>query len=265
MRYLLQKETITGFSEPMYNEIAVDAIPSLSMNVWNGKLKESDIMTSTLNGLKNIPFSSLKDVVPIGSIEFVETAMKNAYMACQVLPVNVPPDLSITNFWKRRIAFCSGAAAVDSIYEDWGVDELFIKSAKRLKTDITGIYKRGKRTDAYNDEPLLIVSEVLPLKTSQNAEWRVLVMNNEIVDIRCYAGNPWILPNKELVGEMVKKIPNSLRCCTIDVAVTDNGETAIIEIHNFVSCGAYGADVPLAMYRYAYIDELKRHGIRPEI
>ena len=39
---------------------------------------------------------------------------------------------------------------------------------------------------------------------------------------------------------MVRAFANAPKAYTLDVAVLRNGQTAVIEVHNFISCGLYG-------------------------
>ena len=45
-----------------------------------------------------------------------------------------------------------------------------------------------------------------------------------------------------MVEEMAKLV--SLSSCTVDVAVLANGQTVLIEVHPFISCGLYGFEGP---------------------
>lgn len=55
---------------------------------------------------------------------------------------------------------------------------------------------------------------------------------------------------------MAKTEGDRLKACTVDVMVTDEGETALVEVHNFISCGSYGAELPLPMYKQAFLQEV---------
>lgn len=261
MIYLLQSEDVQWSSTPVLNDIASDASSAISLEIWNGHVNPQDVLVVSIKDIKMMPEATLRKAIPIGSIEFTETVMERAFRIEHMKPLNVPLPLSVKKYWKRRMSLCFGVEAVNSIFEDWHTDTLFIKSGSRLKTPITGLYHKGELTEVYKDDPLLLVSEPISLSTEKSAEWRLFVKDHKIIDLRCYAGNPWMLPDKDMVAEIADKIPDNIRCATLDVAVTDSGDTVIVELHNFVSCDSYGADLPLSMYRFGYIDELKRYNV----
>ena len=60
--------------------------------------------------------------------------------------------------------------------------------------------------------------------------------------------------------DCISKIGKSLTAYTLDVGILPNGRTAVIEVHNFVSCGLYGFDHPVltAMIANGYKTELLR-------
>jgi len=49
-----------------------------------------------------------------------------------------------------------------------------------------------------------------------------------------------VLPNIKLIENMIKDYTDSPMSYTLDVAVTENNETCLLEVHPFVSCGLYG-------------------------
>lgn len=260
---LLQQDTLPVPKREPYLVLqaeAYGALDAICFEEWKSE-KEQKFLFAMMEEVQ-CAFSKefLAKCLPIGSIEFVEAVMHKAFGVRHIEPVNIPAAMNIKRFWKRRMAIASGAKAVQALFRDWNCQQLFIKSASRLKTDITGIYKQTDSPEKYDAEPLLLVSEVLPMTGSQAAEWRMFVYNGAIRDLRCYSGNPWSLPAESLCMEIALRAAQHYDACTVDVAVTDTGETAIIEIHNFISCGLYGASMPLSMYRRAYMGELRRQG-----
>lgn len=262
---LLQKEQvkIKGGYLSVLQEEAHEALNSILYHAWREQTHPS-IATISLQEVTNYMPKHLRAVLPIGSIEFVQSVMTRAYQAKEMTPLNIPSCLAERSLWKRRIAFTSHAEGVNSLFQAFKTDTLFIKSASKLKTDITGIYDRTMPSSKYDAEPLLFVSEVLPLETDRASEWRLFSFNGRIVDMRNYSGSPWSIPPEDFCKQ-VSSAAAPLGACTIDIAMTDAGEPAIIEVHNFISCGLYGAEVPLAMYKRAFIDEITRCcGILPE-
>ena len=183
-----------------------------------------------------------------GGIEFVEKVLFKAYRIHNIQPINIPMYLFNREFWGRRMTLCTGANSVYQIFETWEVSELFIKSASRLKSDITGIYMSTQKLDSIDTEPLLLVSEVIDIVS----EYRVFIHNGKILDIKNYSGDQWVVSDKSKVYMMASALKNNITACTLDAAVTTAGETYIIEVHPFVSCGTYGFEPSLKMYKDDY-------------
>ena len=64
----------------------------------------------------------------------------------------------------------------------------------------------------------------------------------ELNDVRFLSRKVWVCPDRAMVEEMAKLV--SLSSCTVDVAVLANGQTVLIEVHPFISCGLYGFEGP---------------------
>lgn len=247
----------------MLQEEAREAMNSILYHAWREQTLPN-VATISLQEVSDYTPKQLRAVLPIGSIEFVQSIMTRAYQTREMAPLNIPSCLADPSLWKRRIALTSYADGAHHLFEAFKTDRLFIKSATRLKTDITGIYGKGAPSSKYEAEPLLLVSEILPLETDRASEWRLFSFHGRIVDMRNYSGSPWTIP-PESFCKQVSSAAAPLGACTIDIAMTDDGEPVIIEVHNFISCGLYGAEMPLAMYKRAFIDEITRcGGILPE-
>lgn len=198
----------------------------------------------------------LQKVVPVGSIEFVEAVLKGGYGISNIAPQNIPQPLLTYEFCGRKVVPACEAGAVVGLMDKFGVKRLFIKSAERSKTDLTGIYKTADLEANWNprDEKVFVSTPV-----NFVSEWRVFVFRSRIVDARPYTGNHLVAPNEGRIKKMVEAMGDTLHAYTLDVGVTDSGETVVVEVHNFIACGLYGASVSLGMYRAAYRQEIVFH------
>lgn len=195
----------------------------------------------------------LREFVPVGTIEFVEEVMRQAYGIDHIRPQNIPGPICDKNYCGRNIVQSCHVSEVPKLMDKWHVDSVFIKSAQVVKSDLTNIY--GQDNLPKTDE-LLFASEPISIET----EYRVFVKRGIIQAAKHYTGDPWITPNKNAVKRLVAAIGDTLPAYTLDVGVTTDGRTVPIEVHNFISCGLYGASISPAMYRLAYCYELSLHG-----
>ena len=259
-KFLLQVNEDPLLPIPRLNEFANDGLEAIRFQMWKDRDYLPKVTAVPFEDIDLLDCSKWQGCIPIGTIEFVEKVMKKVYHVSQIKPVNIPLALQQKRFYKRRVAYAPGVEAVRMLYDDLGVDELFVKSYSRLKTDFTGVYKKSDSSEPYASEPMLLVSEVLPMRTDRCSEWRAFVHHGKVLDIKNYSGNPWVLPDRSLVEDMAKTAGDLLKACTVDVMVTDDGETALVEVHNFISCGSYGAELPLSMYKQAFLQEVTERG-----
>lgn len=94
----------------------------------------------------------------------------------------------------------------------------------------------GRITASQNVE--VYCSEVLKIEE----EWRCFIKYGEILDIKRYAGRLGFCYDFELVKQMVEQYSKSPKGYALDIGVTDQGKTVIIEINDGYSLGSYGLD-----------------------
>ena len=187
------------------------------------------------------PYLTDPDVfeVPVGSIEFVEAYLRKMYGIEKMVPLLVPIQLDIPEYLGRKDALVCSKSELRDKASEWGAEEVFLKSASQLKCDYTGVY--DIRKDTLPSDKEMYISEVLNIFS----EWRVFVSNERIVGVKHYLGDPWAMPDKSVVYQMVREYTDCPAAYTLDVAVaadlySGKPSTVVIEVHPFVSCGLYG-------------------------
>lgn len=222
---------------------------------WLHPNNAKQCMLSSLSNLSSISPQILSTCIPIGSIEFVEEVLHLAHNIPQLTPIGIPNELLAYPEWLgRKIVFAGSIQESPRIFADLNAERLFVKSTCRVKTDYTDVYQRSDPLPQTSDS--VMFSEEIPIES----EWRVFVFRERLTDIRCYSGNPWLLPDKSTVMSMIDAIGQKYPAYTLDVAVISKEtgfQTVVIEVHNFISCGLYGAAPPLGMYVSAYHFEVQ--------
>ncbi len=274
MKLLVQSDAITA-------EIGTITEQINEYNWINQGRDEVDVERCAYNSLfdyKDIVFSKVFDParIPVGSIEFVEKFLQKTIDFPNIYPLLIPHQLDA--YKHRRTTICSSKEEIHNLFSEWEQDKLFIKSADVLKCDYTDIYTKIQ-IDALPKSQKYFVSEPVNILS----EWRVFVFNGKILDIRNYDGDFWLLPNKKEVEEMVSEYSyvggpldkssvngGNPPAYTLDVAVIEKNnehKTAIMEVHNFVSCGLYGFNHPaiLQMLKKGWEWEKKRAVLISEI
>ena len=180
-------------------------------------------------------FCSDPDNIPVGSVEFVNKFLEQAGHL-PMKPVNIPNQLQAAKLARRKIKRRIRKNEVLSTYKEWNCNELFVKSASRVKDGITDIYTEKEAQSLPNGlNDYYFISEVIDFKS----EFRVFVDQGEILDFRQYAG-PLAVPDYQYIKDCVQTIDRSIPSYTLDVGCLKHGQTDIVEVHPFVSCGLYG-------------------------
>lgn len=203
------------------------------------KLNHSYVLsdTSTRDDIEDIA-----DYIPVGSIEFLESHLLKYHNVEKMTPIEVPVELRTPEFLGRKYLMVN---SIDDIPDGY----MFIKKFDRLKEFTSlGIPTRYKDT---LPEGKYVVSDVIDIVS----EYRVMVSNTVIVGVQHYDGDPLIFPNVGTLKMMVREYSKSTSrplAYSLDIAVTENRETVVLEVHPFASLGTYGFDGDRLPRMYAW-------------
>ena len=241
-------------NKALFSEDTASVFARIEENNWLRPGSRHQCMSASLDKLPSMSLRTLRQCIPIGSIDFVERVLQLAHNIPHITPIVIPKELLSHPEWLgRRVVFEDSIKKAGEMFERFRTDEIFLKSTSRLKTNFTGVY--GKNDTLPKTDDTIFFSEPIDI----DSEWRAFVFRGDIRDIRCYSGDSWLLPDRQAVTDMTKAIGDRIPSYTLDVGVTSEGKTVVIEVHNFISCGIYGAYLPLAMYTAAYRYELRAH------
>ena len=220
--------------EKSYNDIEISMVRE--------KLDKNSYMYDySLIDKADIPSYAKRNTdIPVGSIQFVEK-----YLNIKENPIELPSYLRTDEFLKRDYEFVTW----DKVPRR---GMFFFKDVTNLKAfskvvnaefevyDELWNYERKNEFDntlVLDKNATYLVSSIFPILS----EYRVYVFQGEIDTISLYNGDATILPDMDLIKKAVSLINNNeeyLDSYTIDVMVGKEG-TALIEVHNFTSCGLY--------------------------
>lgn len=163
--------------------------------------------------------------IPIGSVEFVLSFYKLFYGIESVYPLHIPESLRRPEYLHRRVFEKREGERVgdDNVF--------FVKSLNHFKS-----FKDFLPGTEILGEEAFFVSETIDIES----EWRCFVHRGNLLDARCYSGDFRKNPNYTLVEKIISSYKDAPSSYTLDVGVLESGETAIIEVHQFFSCGLYG-------------------------
>lgn len=223
-------------------------------NFGNQFVHEYDDITT--EDIKTASFGSGVSV-PVGDLGFVGAFLKNVKCSDYMKPIEVPEFLRKPEYLHRYYGIGK--------FKDLPKSGMyFIKDATYLKNWQADIFTMSDLKDTIPklqedwEEHEYVCSGVLDTIYS---EWRVLVHEDKVVGIQYYSGfqsydtdtgysshQSGVLdfPDSDMITSLTEDIKRYRllggifpKSYTLDVAVTPRG-TALLEVHNFVSCGTYG-------------------------
>ena len=179
---------------------------------------------------------NVNDKIPVGSVNFTNKVLTlQGYN--EIPPLNIPQCLWGMKYVSRNIAVVNSKADLYHCCKNWRINEVFIKSSTKLKTEYTGLYKIEEFPIIPND--IYFISEPVNFVS----EWRVFIKDHStIIGMQHYNGDSFIIPSEVFIQQCVNEL-NSRKICpayTLDVGVLENRGTAVIEVHPFAACGLYG-------------------------
>jgi len=218
-KFVIQCENINGNLVPMF-DFGFELIQAIKYQNWFRRENLHEFVLVSKDD------DIYKDYIPIGSVEFVTGHMKKYHGVEAVKPLNIPEELY--PFAKRMVTRVERSEIWKLLFK---YENLFIKDDDKIKgfSDIC---------NCHTNLPVCnyLVSELINIKS----EWRCFVRNGELLDIKCYSGEFDVLPDIAEIKRMIEAYKSAPPSYTIDVAITDDNQTVIIECHNFFSCGLYG-------------------------
>lgn len=211
-------------------------------------------------------FASLNDVaearddysgtIPVGTLEFIGAWLKKYHGVDAMHPIEVPDVLKKEKYLKREYVIIEKDYLPES-------GHYFLKYVSRLKVfsytgDVGAVEKEGFALP----NGLYQLSEAVDFVS----EYRVIVLEDEIMAIQHYDGDPTVFPDVDLIKEMVLQLMRDHGkplAYTMDIGIIRSRGTAIIEMHPAVSFGTYGysgSDLPyiykLGLDYYIHINRL---------
>ena len=192
----------------------------------------STIHSYELCKLENVKKYKNENIIPIGTIEFVETWLKEAHNILFINPIEIPSILRTEEFLKREYNFIN--------YKDIPKKgNYFLKDISKLKQFSFSGNINHIVPGLLNKEHIYQLSENVNILS----EYRVYIISGKISSIANYDGDPTIFPDINLINKanliysQEKEYPISY---TMDIMITEKG-TSIIEIHPFTSVGLYNS------------------------
>ncbi|MEX0285178.1 MAG: ATP-grasp domain-containing protein [Paracoccaceae bacterium] len=93
------------------------------------------------------------------------------------------------------------------------------------------------------------------------SEYRTFIRHGDVISVRPYKGEPLVFPDPDMIRNVVAAFAEGPAAYALDVGVTEDGRSLIVEINDAYACGAYGLfPIQYAMFIRARWEELWRVG-----
>lgn len=187
----------------------------------------------TFDNLISNSLNLSKETVVCGGIKSVLMALEKIGARA---PENIDLPSSLTDFYKRKIwtSHLGNIRSIEKFEKPLHIKplyghKLFNGSVIRSTKDLLTLTNVPSETE-------IIVQEYIEMLS----EYRFYILNKEIIGVGFYNGNPVFMPDTSIVTNAIYSFINSPIAYSIDVAVTNNNDTIVIEVNDAFSLGFYG-------------------------
>lgn len=209
-------------------------IGEFAYNAWVG-FKWNNERIEFFEDIETVPEGSMI----VGRIDVTIQYLKRVGVTVP-LPMNIPKELE--GYSGREINITTlGEFKLDTTVP------IFVKPYSILKLFDGGVLTQNSTKRLlfdYPDDTLLMTSEVVEI----DSEYRVFILNKEILGIKHYLGDSSVFPNIDVIKSTIKDFKSSPVGYTLDFGITKDRGTILIEANDGWSIGSYGLD-PLLYVR----------------
>lgn len=204
--------------------------------------RQLGVETVLFNNLEELTSVADEDIV-VGGVGTVKEYFRNR--GCKIEDVDYPDDL--VQYYGRKIWRTTSDDFLNNeinypVFIKPVVGKVFTGFVCKEFKDLIGRIEPGENIDIY-------CSEVLKIRT----EWRVFVRKSKILDIKRYNGELGTVYDLQSVKNMIENYKSSPPAYALDVAVTEDNKTVVVEINDGYSMGTYGLDpLPYAKLLYSW-------------
>lgn len=178
---------------------------------------------------KNVPIT--RDTLVVGYIATYLEALRRLDIET---PANVDIPDELLTFTGRKIWTSTLRKVRDD--KSWPV---FVKPLNDRKAFAGRVFSRFRdlfSSSALSPDFPVLCSEVVKFE----AEFRCFILYGKVVGVRPYKGNPLIFPRGPTIQAMADAWKSAPAACCIDVGITDDGRTLLVEVNDGHSMGEYG-------------------------
>lgn len=195
-------------------------------------------------GVKVIPFTRLDILANKFSLNYTKAVFVGSTQSIEIVlsaigkrpsPIDYPLELNLYKYMCRTVKLIQTQKAIEQ-YLETNVP-FFIKSYNPKV--YSGILIKENHQLNYLDQhknELAWISQPI----TWVSEWRCFVHNGQLLDARPYQGDFTLSPDFGLVNEMIQAYLEAPIAYTLDVGITSDKHTTLVEVNDFWAIGGYG-------------------------
>ena len=191
-------------------------------------------------GMKIIFF---EDIMEVPKDKFVITFVEPMITYLNRCNIKVPKPLNIPDSLNEYTERIFGKTNLNYFINNLNefTFPIFIKPNEIMKGFPSGVLQSKKEIPfLFNDIKNLGQGVEFSTFIDMESEYRCFVYKNELVGVKNYQGSFELFPAIHIVKEMIDKFKDSPIAYTIDVAITPEGHTILVECQDMISIGNYG-------------------------
>jgi hypothetical protein len=218
-----------------YQKVGEDFFSTDVYNAYKGFDVRREHQTFFYEGIMEVPAN--KNSMIVGCIE--DTVLFFNRLGVEIpKPLNIPDELNTESFLKRTIE----VKTLQEFYDSWnGECPIFIKPYDKVKLFAGGVITKAFSKEQFYNLPSdtkVIVSNYIDM----SSEYRCFINRGKIVGLKHYNTDFMLFPDIAFIKKAVETYKSAPISYSLDFAVSDNGDTTVIEANDGWSLGSYGLD-----------------------
>lgn len=191
-------------------------------------------------GYEVIPFENIETVTDREPSDVVCGSIRQVLRSLDVQGTQKPPLLDYPDELAPYLGRKVWQTTLGEIRapEVWPVFVKPVITHKAFTGQVIRVFRDLLETCHIDDDLKIYAAEPIDF----TSEYRVFVRRGEILGCRNYKGAWFAWPDKEVIESAIRDYKSAPCAYSLDVGVTDKGETLLVEVNDFYSLGSYGLD-----------------------
>lgn len=184
--------------------------------------------------IRDIRDNKPEDVIVsgIGEVRYILDKLDKTYPTLEYPESIAKPKYLGRRIWKDTLG------SIMSNEEKMGVFIKPVAGGKLFTGTVIKEFKDFRVCAGLREDTEVWCSEIVNFVS----EYRCFVRYGEIVGVKHYSGDAFLSPSKDVLLSIIQDYKDAPNAYSVDLGVTDKGDTLLVEINEGYSIGSYGLD-----------------------